>query len=333
MSPRPEEPPAPQFEVPLRLAREGRRDEAVAWIENACRATRAPEAGAGVRADASEAGPDGPPPAADAAAGALARIARMCEQAEDLPGAARALEAAIGLQPGFPDLHYHLARVLLVSGRRAEARDSLDRALRIHPGYVAARVERALLDAREGLIGEALESLRALAAECPIEEPRAFERGLACLEEADWGEAGAFLSRALKLSDPVLEERLERFRGLIEQGQAAAAAGLVRETLTAHPGYPDLFYLLGVAELRQGQVDDAIASLARALELHPDFHAARVELARALAALGQTAESLELLEQVLEVDPGNVEAAELAQRWLERRSARGSMGRSAARPR
>jgi len=84
---------------------------------------------------------------------------------------------------------------------------------------------------------------------------------------------------------------------------------------------------------KESSLDDAIASLARALELHPDFHAARVELARALAALGQTAESLELLEQVLEVDPGNVEAAELAQRWLERRSARGSMGRSAARPR
>ena len=144
---------------------------------------------------------------------------------------------------------------------------------------------------------------------------RAFERGLAALEEADWGEAGAHLNRALKLADPALEERLVRFRELIERGEAAAAAALIREALLTHPGYPDLYYLLGTAELRQGHPDDALASLARALELHPEFHAARVEFARALQALGETAHALEVLDQVIEAEPGHAEALELRQRW------------------
>jgi tetratricopeptide (TPR) repeat protein len=308
MTPRPEDPPPPEFEVPLRLAREGLRDEAVAWIEHAFRE----------RKDRGRAG--------DAAAGALVRVARLAEEAGDWAGAERAVDAALEVRPGFPDLHYHRGRILLAVGRRAEARKALDAALKLHPGYAAARVERALLDAREGLIGEALQELRALGHEARIEEPHAFARGLAALEEADWGEAGAHLSRALKLSDPGLEERLAHFRELIDRGEAAAAATLIRETLVTHPGYPDLHFLLGSAELRQGHPDDALASLARALELHPEFHAARVEFARALQALGETVQALEVLGQVLEAEPEHAEALELGQRWGSPRPGRPGRG-------
>jgi tetratricopeptide (TPR) repeat protein len=314
MSPRPEDPPPPEFEVPLRLAREGLRDEAVKWIEHAFRE----------RHDREQAG--------DAAVGALVRVARLAEEAGDWAGAERAIETALDLRPKFPDLHFQRGRIMLAVGRRAEARRSLDKALELHPGYAAARVERALLDAREGLIGEALEALRALGRECKVEEPRAFERGLAALEEADWGEAGVHLSRALKLSDPALEERLERFRGLIEGGEAASAATLIRDTLATHPGYPDLYYLLGTAELKQGHADDAIASLARALGLHPEFHAARIQLARAFQSLGETAQALEMLGQVLEAEPEHAEALELTQRWAapRRRKGRGITARKAS---
>ncbi len=315
MSPRPDDPPPPEFEVPLRLAREGLRDEAVKWIEHAFHE----------RHDGEQAG--------DAAAGALVRVARLAEEAGDWAGAERAIDTALDLRPRFPDLHFQRGRIMLAVGRRAEARKALDRALELHPGYAAARVERALLDAREGLIGEALAALRALGRECKVEEPRAFERGLAALEEADWGEAGVHLSRALKLSDPALEERLERFRGLIERGEAAGAATLIRETLATHPGYPDLYYLLGTAELKQGHPDDAIASLARALGLHPEFHAARIQLARAFQSLGETPQALELLGQVLEAEPEHAEALELTQRWAargRRRKGRGITARKAS---
>jgi tetratricopeptide (TPR) repeat protein len=299
VTPRPDAPPPPEFEGPLRLAREGLRDEAVSWIESEAR-QRSGDA------------------AAAAAAAALARVARISEDAEDWTAAERALTVALALRPGFPDLHFHRARVLIATGRRADGRAALERALALHPGYVAARVERALLDAREGLIGEALDSLRQLAREARVEEPRAFERGLACLEEADWREAGAHLARALKVSDPALEEKIERFKALLETGEAAGAATLIRETLASHPGYPDLHYLLGTAELRQGHADDAVATLARALELQPDFHAARVQCARALHALGETRQAIALLAQVLAAVPGHAEAGELEQRWAAR---------------
>jgi tetratricopeptide (TPR) repeat protein len=309
VSPRPTDlPDRDDFGPALRLAREGRIPDAIARLERVVAERERDE------------------PAMSAAANALARIARIAEAAERPADAEAALAAAVRLRPDYPDLRVQHARLLLQRGRRAEARAALDAALRINPGYAAARVERALLDARDGLIGEALQALRSLAKECRIEEAPAFEQGLERLKEADVGEAEAFLGRALRLEDPVLEERLDRYRRLLDDGEAAQAAHLIREVLPRYERYPDLHFLLGRAELGLGHPDDALASFARALELHADFHAARVQLACALHATGQTAQATEQLQLVVEADPARADARALLERW-DARPRSGSAGR------
>jgi tetratricopeptide (TPR) repeat protein len=101
----------------------------------------------------------------------------------------------------------------------------------------------------------------------------------------------------------------------MEHGEPDAAARLLRSALAAHSGYPDLHLLLGSAEFRAGHLDDALVSFARALELHPDLHAARVEFARVLEALGQASQAAEQLRLVLEREPTHSQAGELAARW------------------
>ena len=77
--------------------------------------------------------------------------------------------------------------------------------------------------------------------------------------------------------------------------------------------------LLGAHELQVGATDDAIESFAHALELNPDYHTARVELARALEALGDTPQALAQLEQVLAADGSHAEARALHERLTSRR--------------
>src|SRR5262245_37506094 len=132
---------------------------------------------------------------------ALARIGRLAEAGGDLERAERAAHEASRLAPGFADVHYRLACIRLAMQRRAEARRDLETALRIHPRYVAARVELALLDAREGMLGEALRTLRQLSGEVREEGAMSFGRGLASLEHAEWDEAGAHFREALSLGD------------------------------------------------------------------------------------------------------------------------------------
>ena len=297
---RPSPSPESEFSDAVRTARAGRHGPAIEQIEGMTR-----ERSLAV-------------PRRVAAADALAQVARLAEAAGDLAQAARAIEVALRLEPGYPDLHYRQARLLLALQRRSEARRALERALALNPRYTAARLEWALLDAADGFIGEALESLRALARETKVGSPGVFQQGLESLQQADWEEAGVLFARALELEEPADGGVLERARALMEAGNPARAVGLLQAALTGREGWPDLHYLLGAAELQLAHFDDALVSLARALELNPEFHLARVQFALALEGVGARAQAGEQVALVLQRDPTHPQALELQERWTSR---------------
>lgn len=298
--------PESEFTDAVRTARAGRHASAIERIESLTRAGALPLE------------------RKVAAADALAHIARLAAAAGDAAQAVVALEVALRFQSEYPDLHYRRARLLLQLQRRPEARRELDRALALNPRYTAARLERALLDAAEGFIGEALDALRALARETEIERPLVFQQGMESLERAEWEEAGALLTGALALDELADGSVIERARVLLEAGDATQAAGLLQAALPGRESWPDLHYLLGSAELQRGHFDDALATLARAVELNPDFHAARLQFARALDGVGELAQAADQVALVLQRDPEHPQARELHEHWtsLGRRSAR-----------
>lgn len=248
----------------------------------------------------------------------LAQLARIAEEQRDPQASIAALDFASTLVD-WADLHCHRGQLLAQLGRRADARRALDRALVLNPRYRAAVVERALLDAREGRIAEAMETLRMLARDGDVTEPSAFEQGMVHLGHADFEDAGRLLRRALHASDEWLQERLHAVQAMSERGEHGAALQILREAVIERAAYPDLHLLLGVHELQAGSVDDAIESFSQALELNPDFHTARVAFARALEASGDTRQALAQLESVMRHEPDHREAGALHQRLAGRR--------------
>lgn len=248
-------------------------------------------------------------------AAALQLVARRAAAAGDPALSEHALREAIALCPEHADLQLLHARTLMALGRPRDARLAVDAALSLNPAYAAARLERALLDAREGRLGEARDEVRSLAQGDAVADPVALAHGMRALDRAEWEEAGTLLRRALRLGDPDLDERLDRVRDLMGREALPAAADLLRGALATRARYPDLHALLGTIELRQGHWDDAVASLARALELHPDYHDARIELAIAFEGLGLRAQAMDQLALVLEHEPDHARALELHQRW------------------
>jgi len=309
MSPRPAEPRHDRFEAALKLAREGRFADALASAE---RELARPEGGG------------------EAAVTALAELARIAQSAGDLEAAAAALDRALEHRPRHADLHYRLACVLLRLRRGGAARVALDRALEINPRYVAARIERAQLDAREGFLGEALGTLRELAREAPLGDSEDFRQGLGRLDRGEWDEAQAHFGRALESHEDGLRQRLQRSDALMHGEDFARAMTELHQAIAEHPAYPDLHARLGRAELRQGHWDDAAVSFGRAIELNPGFHDARVGLASALEALGMRAQAMEQLALVLEREPEHALAHDLKGRWsaTQARSAAGEPPRS-----
>lgn len=85
----------------------------------------------------------------------------------------------------------------------------------------------------------------------------------------------------LSSGDPTLDRRHEWARGLIERGEAEAAAELLTETLNQAPGFIAGWFLLGEACEMTGDRDGAAKALRRVLALDPaDQLGAGVRLAR-----------------------------------------------------
>ena len=253
----------------------------------------------------------------EAAAEVLAEVARVAQVAGDLESALGALDQALEARPGHADLHYRRACVLLRMKQGAAARAALDRALTINPRYVAARIERAQLDAREGFLTEALGALRALSREAPIGESEEFQKGLRRLDQGEWEEAQLLFGQALGTHEDGVRERLQRVEALMQDEDNGRAMTELHQAIAEHPAYPDLHARLGRVELSQGYWDDAASSFGKALELNPAFHDARVGLALALEAIGMRAQAIEQLALVLEHAPQHAHARELEARWAQ----------------
>ena len=95
------------------------------------------------------------------------------------------------------------------------------------------------------------------------------------------------------------------------RGKATLLEGRVEEALPhlalaaqLAPQRSANFYLLGVAFVRQQQWLDARAALTRALQLQPDWAAARLELATVLLALAEPQQALTLLDPLPDTAQG-----------------------------
>jgi predicted TPR repeat methyltransferase len=85
----------------------------------------------------------------------------------------------------------------------------------------------------------------------------------------------------LSSGDPLLDRRLEWARGLMEAGEADAAAGLLAETTAAAPDFLAAWFALGEAREQAGALEKAAAAFRHAVALDPtDRLGASLRLAR-----------------------------------------------------
>ncbi|MDA0990556.1 MAG: tetratricopeptide repeat protein [Verrucomicrobia bacterium] len=189
--------------------------------------------------------------------------------------------------------HRILGMILLARGEFELAIASLEKAVAIHSGDVAALTNLGLSWCRMGR---------------PVEAIDCFEKALAVAP--DEPEIEAYLQNARWLMEPPSDAAsLMAFADwLQEQGMLTVALAAVDRAVVAAPDSPNAYLMRGVIYEGMGRTADAVNAYQRALELDPDQGDARISVATILAQQGDMAAATRHCERVLESDPNSIMA-------------------------
>jgi tetratricopeptide (TPR) repeat protein len=213
----------------------------------------------------------------------------------------RALEEA----PEYPDLHLERGLLHLDRSHYDHARVSFQKALDLAPEFVSAELEMALLEARSGLLGEAVATLRRMAERRPPAEDLLFRDGLDRLREGAWEAAADRLRASYHAAQSAWKQGSLRVGQRLEEGRAPEALDEACRLAERFPHFPDAHFAVGLCSLALEWWDDAAEAFLRALERNPGYHEARVYLACALFGAREARLAEEELARVLRSSPGH----------------------------
>ncbi len=127
-------------------------------------------------------------------------------------------------------------------------------------------------------------------------------------EKKEWAKALEYGQKALDL-DPTMTSLYGILMEASEKsGDKKAAAEWRKKYEEANPDTPEILYNKGIEAYNQGKMKDAEASLARAVEVKPDFAMAHFWLGMASFNLNKKAAARDHLQKYLELDPNGKEA-------------------------
>ncbi|MFN2519678.1 MAG: tetratricopeptide repeat protein [Candidatus Limnocylindria bacterium] len=236
---------------------------------------------------------------------ATARLRRIASDSEDYT-AARSLLGALAAQrgdfaaaaeryrealaAGAPNgMRVSLARMLILGGRREDAREELIALLqRERSGEIAAAARRLLF----GLASPDLERDLETSGRAAIEA-----------DEAELPRAMATLQRIASTAPDLWEAHFGL--GLLARraGDVQTAERDFRRALELWPDQPDALHELGVALLQAGRVDDSRALLESAAELRPDDAGYVADAGFAQLRAGELDRARSRLDQAQRLDP------------------------------
>jgi tetratricopeptide (TPR) repeat protein len=221
----------------------------------------------------------------------------------DLEAAAHDYLRASEVNPEWPDIRFHLGKVLERLERYDEAIEHYRQAIAVHETYLDARVALAFSLLRAGRDEEAAAAFSD-AMELKVRKIREpYEKGVQRLREGMVSEAEEFFHEAF-LSDPIRFE--EHYHAALEHLKAEEyekALDQLERSLSLCPKYADLHNFRGVALCELGRTDEGIAAFRRSAALNPDYLVPRINLAFAQLRAGMFKEAETQLEAVLEQDP------------------------------
>ncbi len=237
-----------------------------------------------------------------------AHVALAKEHAADskLDDAIAELERAVAIKPTFADLRYLLGTYYFAVKRFNQARQSFENSLKINSKFFKARAHLSYVYWKEGDVRVAAEELATTKHCCP----NFYRENLDHLVQAlrTHGSREAVESSY----NEIIEERpssaqISRELAIeaIQNGDCQEAIRELKKAIALKPDYPDLHNFLGIAYGNTGMVDDAVHEFEIALKINPHYLKARLNLALLYYENSRFGEAQAQIDEVLAVQPNN----------------------------
>ncbi len=151
-------------------------------------------------------------------------------------------------------------------------------------------------------------------------EPGRYARAVACaavlmiLGGATWRRSGVYAGEETLWRDNVAKNPGAGLAhnnlgiALMRSGRLQDAIAEYEQALRIKPDFARAHYTLGIALVEAGKVVDAIEHYRQALRINPDYANAHESLGVALVQLGRLPEAIGQYQQALQIDPENAEA-------------------------
>ena len=233
-------------------------------------------------------------------------LAKEHEQLGEIDEAITEMERAVGLKPTFADLHYLLGTYYFREGKYKLAQQSFSSSLEINNKFFKARVHLALVGYASGDRAAAVDELTLTKHTCPNFARESLDKLVQVLR------TGSDEEDVKSQFHEILEERpssaqISRELAIeaIQNGEYDEAIRELKKAITVKPDYPDLHNYLGIAYGNNGMVDDAVHEFEIALKINPYYSKARLNLALLYYENSRYEEAQVQLDEVLAVQPDN----------------------------
>ena len=228
--------------------------------------------------------------------------------------AAKQLERAIAIQPGYADVQYSLGCLYQKLERQEESRARFEAALGINPKYFRARVMLAKSYLDDSQADRTIEELKTGLSAAPSFYIDQVKELIVIIETGESVEKREKIFHSLLAERPSSAQVCKQIAlEAIQNGDHEFAMAELKKSLSMNPNYPDLHNLLGIAYANMGLIDDALLEFETALKIHPDYLKALLNMALTLYEKSSHDEAMVYLERVLKNDPEN----ELAKNLLK----------------
>ena len=182
-----------------------------------------------------------------------------------------AYQAAIDLQPHYPDAYYNLALTFNKLNRKEEALHAYQALIELAPQHIGGHFQAACLLMQRQDYQAAIIHFLLVEQLDPTHFENQFNLATAYLMIKQWQEAKSHYLQALAIQTNDLQ----------------------------------VLFNLGVISMQQGQVREAIAFYSRAIELNPDYHEAHHNLSIAYLEIKDRKKALNHFCEVLRILPNN----------------------------